>query len=67
MAIQMCHRCMRHEVNGTATSRTDNTTKICTVCEQTEAIEDMWGTLMPKEDWVWTKMCKHYGVEAEVT
>jgi hypothetical protein len=62
--IRMCHRCMRHEVNGTATSRVDNSTPLCTLCEQTEAFEDMLGVLMPKEDWAFTKMCKHYGVEA---
>lgn len=62
--IKMCHRCMRREVNGTARSRVDNTTLLCTVCEQTEAFEDMLGVLMPMESWVFVQMCKHYGVEA---
>lgn len=60
--IQMCHRCMRREVNGTATSRVDNTTPLCTVCEQTEAYEDMYGVLMPKEDWAYARLCRQYGV-----
>jgi hypothetical protein len=49
---------MRREVNGTAISRVDNSTPLCTVCEQTEAFEDMLGVLMPKEDWIFTQMCK---------
>jgi hypothetical protein len=51
-----CHRCMSATVNGTATSRVDNTTPLCTNCEQAEAIEDMLGQLMPKEQWVYSRM-----------
>lgn len=65
--IQMCKRCFRREVNGTATSRLDSTSPLCTVCEQTEAYEDMLGVLMPMEDWVYFKMLKHYGVKETKT
>jgi hypothetical protein len=53
---------MNTTVNGTAVSRTDNTTKLCTDCERAEAIEDYQGILMPKEDWVYTRMAKDYGL-----
>ena len=58
-----CLRCMRREVNGTATSRTDNKTPLCTPCEQAESIEDMQGVLMPQEDWLYAKMSRHHGIE----
>lgn len=58
-----CLRCMRRETNGTATSRTDNATPLCTPCEQAESIEDMHGVLMPQEDWIYAKMSRHYGIE----
>ncbi len=54
---------MRREVNGTATSRVDSKTPLCTPCEQTEAYEDMMGVLMPMEDWVYVRMSRHYGIE----
>jgi hypothetical protein len=60
-----CHRCMNTTVNGTAKSRTDNTTLLCTDCEVAEAIEDYQGILMPKEDWVWTRMCRTFGLASE--
>lgn len=58
-----CLRCMNTTVNGTAVSRTDNKTKLCTQCETAEALEDMSGRLMPQEDWVYAKMSKAYGIE----
>jgi hypothetical protein len=57
---------MRREVNGTAISRVDNSTPLCTVCEQTEAFEDMLGVLMPMEDWIFNQMCRHYGIREDV-
>lgn len=54
---------MRREANGTARSRVDNSTPLCTVCEQTEAFEDLLGVLMPKEGWVFSQMCKQFGIK----
>jgi hypothetical protein len=53
---------MEATVDGTATSRVDNTTPLCTKCEQAEAIEDYQGILMPKSEWVYTRMCKDFGI-----
>lgn len=58
-----CLRCMNTTVNGTAVSRTDNKTKLCSDCELAEAIEDMNGQLTPQENWAYARMSAHYGIE----
>ena len=58
-----CLRCMETTADPFAVSRTDNQTKLCTKCEQAEAIEDHLGQLMPQEDWVYARMSKDYGIE----
>lgn len=58
-----CLRCMNTTVNGTAVSRTDNKTRLCSDCELAEALEDMMGKLTPQDEWVYAKMSKAYGIE----
>ena len=50
-------------VEGTATSRLDSKTPLCTECERAEAIEDLTGQILPKDQWVYNRMARTYGLE----
>lgn len=51
MTGTLCPRCGKHPA-GIGTSRLDSKTHICGSCENSEAMEDMFGGILPKSEWV---------------